>query len=309
MSTSILFHIEDGAETERLKGFLDGERYQVLLPKPPAEGEGESDPLPLTRISQDILRQKPDIVVMDYFADDALSVKVMQAVTDQYPATAFIFVDLPGNPADRENITFAFNEGARGFLLPDATRTTFLNALQRAYSGPSRMRTGEDSHTMEQELQDQGQKLAKLKFRLNSAQKLVNYLLTTPVGTQPRKVLILSDSGYQREILKKMMEDFNFVVSTSASFDEAVATTLKEKPRIVLSDYSLEDGKTGVDFCKELKYNQKFTPLYFVVCTASVDMLPIVMAPGNGVDDCLLKPAADSQVPEFITRIALGLIL
>ncbi|MDR2405424.1 MAG: response regulator [Deltaproteobacteria bacterium] len=306
MSATIFFQIQDQTLIEKLKGFLEGEKYQVLTPKAPVEGE--EDALPITRITQAILKQKPDIVVMDYNHEDEQSVKVMQAVTDEYPNTSFIFIDSV-EPADRENVVLAFNEGVKGFLLQDTTKTLFINTLQRAHSGPSRTRTGEDTQSLEQELQDQGQRLGKLKIQLNSAQKLVNYLLTTPVSTQPRKILVLSDSGYQREILKKLLEDFNFVVVTATSIEEAVPLTLKEKPRIVLSDYTLEDGKTGVDFCKELKYNQKFTPCYFVVCTASEDKLPLVMAPGNGVDDCLLKPASDSATAEFITRIALGLIL
>jgi DNA-binding NarL/FixJ family response regulator len=306
VSASVYFQIEDPELQERLKGYLEGEKYQPLFPKPPLEGEPEA--MLLTSLTQGVLRQNPDIVVMDYLADDALSVKVMQAVTDQYPGTSFIFMDSK-NPSDRENIILAFNEGARGFLLPDVSKTHFLNALARAYSGPSRTRTGEDSHSLEQELQDQGQKMAKFKIRLNSAQKLVNYLLSTPLGSQPRKVLVLSDSGYQREIFKKLLEDYNFVVVTSESIEEAVPLTLKEKPRIIVSDYSLEDGRTGVDFCKELKYNQKYNPCYFVICTASEDKLPLIMAPGNGVDDCILKPASDSAVSEFVTRIALGLIL
>jgi DNA-binding NarL/FixJ family response regulator len=306
MSTSIFFQIEDNALLEKLKGFLEGEKYQVLLPKAPLEGEESA--LPLTKITQDILKQKPDIVVMDYNHDDEQSVKILQAVTDEYPNTSFIFIDST-SPADREHIVLAFNEGVKGFLLPDITKTLFLNSLSRAASGPSRSRTGEDTQSLAQELQDQGQRLGKLKIQLNSAQKLVNYLLTTPLSSQPRKVLVLSDSGYQREILKKLLEDYNFVVVTATTLEEAVTLTLKEKPRIVLSDYGLEDGKTGVDFCKELKYNQKFTPCYFVVCTASQDKLPLIMAPGNGVDDCLLKPSTDSATAEFITRIALGLIL
>jgi CheY-like chemotaxis protein len=308
MSTSILLQIEDQALADKLKGFLQGERYQTLTPGPPLGWESGTPESLLSVLTQGILEASPDIVVMDYLADDALSVKVMQAVTDQLPGTAFVFLDSRGQ-AEREHVILSFNEGVRGFLAPGVSKTAFLTAMARASSGPSRSRTGEDSHDLELEIQRQGQAISKLKQRLNAAQKLANYLLSTPVSSQPRKVIILSDSGYQREILKKLMEDVNFVVTVATSFEDAVAATLKERPRIVLCDYSLEDGKTGVDLCRELKFAQKITPLYFVVCTASIDKLPVVMAPGNGVDDCLLKPASDSQVPEFITRIALGLIL
>jgi CheY-like chemotaxis protein len=335
MTASIYFYIQDDSLREKLAGYLEGEKYIPSFHKAagPAEAaEPEAPPAPaeaaapaegaeaagpkegsggkgaIEDLAHAIIVAKPDIVVMDYIEEDALSVKVMQSVTDALPHTSFVFMD-SGAKAGREAIILAFNEGARGFLAPDVTKTIFLNSLTRAYSGPSRIRTGEDSHTLEQELQNQGQKLSKMTVRLSSARKLVSYLLTTPVNSQPRKILVLSDSGYQREILKKLLEDYNFVVITAKTIAEAVPMTLKEKPRIIVSDYNLEDGKTGVDFCKELKYTQKYIPCYFVVCTANAEILPQVMAPGNGVDDCLLKPSTENTTAEFINSIALGLIL
>jgi DNA-binding NarL/FixJ family response regulator len=204
----------------------------------------------------------------------------------------------------------AFNEGVRGFLRQDVTKAAFINILFRAYAGPARFRPVlMDEKAREDEIQRLGQKLSKKNVHLSSAQKLINYLLATPLNLQPRKVLLLSDSGYQRELLKKILEDSNFIVNTSGTIDEALGIMNAEKPRIIISDYGLDEGKTGVDFCREVKFVHKYGPCYFVVCTAGEDKLPLIMAPGNGVDDCMLKPSTDSSISEFVARVSLGLIL
>ncbi|MDR2354427.1 MAG: response regulator [Deltaproteobacteria bacterium] len=302
MSALILFHIENPIQRDKLVGFLEGDKYKAVLGDIPKVGDSSAN------IVEFIIQTKPHIVVMDYISEDALSVKIMQEVTDRLPDTGFIFVDSRGN-ADRENIMLAFNEGVGAFLPAEVLAISFLNIIARVLEGPMRFRHKNIEQGNAKEYQKIGEELAKLKVRLNSSQKLVNYLLATPANLQPRKVLILSDSGYQREMLKKLMEDVNFNVITASTVDEAVSQTLAEKPRVIISDYRLEEGKTGVDVCKEIKFTNNYASCFFVVCTAGEDMLNKIMDPGNGVDDCILKPSTDTSIAEFISRIALGLLL
>jgi DNA-binding NtrC family response regulator len=303
MTSTLVFHIKNQELSERLKSFLEGEKYQLI------EASLTDPPESSSSLAREIAALKPGALVMDYIPLDAFSVKVMQEATDLYPSLKVVFVDALGK-VDIDNVVLAFNEGARGFILPEVSKTIFLTTLNRVFSGPARFRpNSEDASALEAEVQRLGQKHSKMKVRLTSAQKLINYLLTTPLTSQPRKVLVLSDSGYQRELIKKILEDSNFLVYTAGTSEEALSILLSEKPRIVISDYRLEEGTTGVDFCKTVKFVQKYTPCYFVISTASEDMLSQIMAPGNGVDDCLLKPSTDSSVAEFVTRVALGLIL
>jgi CheY-like chemotaxis protein len=182
-----------------------------------------------------------------------------------------------------------------------------LNYVNRAVFGPRRHHQAETAD--EAQLQKVNERLTLIKTRLNNAHKLIAYLLETPLSSQARKALILSDSAYQRELLKKHLEDHNFVVGTASTISEAVTLTMADKPRIIISDYELGEGQTGVDFCKELKFARKYTPCYFVVCTASQDRISTVLTPGNGVDDCILKPASPTSLNAFLARVALGLIL
>ncbi|MDR1656882.1 MAG: response regulator [Deltaproteobacteria bacterium] len=299
MSVKVLLMIGDAGLKAALAAPL-ADRFTLIddpLPEPSAGQES---------LAQFIIEAAPDIVLMDYLAEDALSVKVLQEVLDSDGKAGFIFVDSKGS-ADRENIMMAFNEGAQAFIPADIQPVVLVNYLNRIVSGPRR-RLVPDKNT-ELELQKVNDRLSSVRTKLNNAQKLIAYLLSTPLGSQPRKAIILSDSGYQRELLKKHLEDNNFIVLTASTIAEATAATLSEKPRIIISDYELDEGQTGVDFCKELKFNRKYMPCYFVVCTANQDKVPQIMTPGNGVDDCVLKPASLTSLNEFLARVSLGLII
>jgi len=301
MPVKVLVQIKDDEQRKKFLTYLEGERFSVI-----EDTLADIDEYFKDAIAK-IVSEKPTVVLADYLAEDAISVKVLQEISDLSPETRFIFIDSSGN-TDPENMMMAFNEGARAFLPLDIQQVPFLNYITRAIEGPGRLRH-EASTIAEADLQALNEKISRIKSYLLRSEKLITYLLSTPLSAQFRKVLILSDSGYQREILKKHLEDNNFIVITAAKFDEAVAMTLSEKPRIVISDYGLEDGKNGIDFCKTLKFTNKYVPCYFIVCTASEDKESIVMQPGNGVDDCLLKPASASALNEFLARVAQGLLL
>ncbi|MDR1051511.1 MAG: response regulator [Deltaproteobacteria bacterium] len=300
MSAKVMLMVENSEQRARLSEHL-ADKFAVSEGPVPDPAAGPNAP------AEAILAASPDVVVMDYLSEDAFSVKVLQAVSDANYKIGFIFLDA-GKNADLESVLMAINEGAQAFIFPDISKVALLNYVNRVVFGPSRLRRTEFAIN-EDELQRTNEKLTRTTTRLNNAQKLITYLLSTPLGSQPRKALILSDSMYQREMLKKHLEDNNFIVLTASSIADAVSLTLSEKPRIVVSDYELEEGKTGIDFCKELKFNQKFTPLYFVICTASQDKLSQIMTPGNGVDDCVPKPATPTSLNEFLARAALGLII
>ncbi|MDR2443310.1 MAG: response regulator [Deltaproteobacteria bacterium] len=298
MSVKVLMMINDGDIRAELSAAI-GDRFTLIEAPSPELGQGP-------QAAAKIIESGADVVIMDYLAEDALSVKILQEVTDAECKAGFIFVDSKTG-TDRENIMMALNEGAQAFVTPDIQPIALINYINRVVSGPKRLSRPEKN--IEDQLQKVNEKLTLYRTRLNNAQKLIAYLLSTPLGSQPRKALILSDSGYQRELLKKHLEDNNYIVLTTSKVSEAVATTLSEKPRIIISDFELDEGQTGVDFCKEIKFTQKFMPCHFVVCTASQDKVSEVMTPGNGVDDCILKPASPTSLNEFLARVSLGLLL
>jgi DNA-binding response OmpR family regulator len=258
-----------------------------------------------------IMAHEPQVVVMDYQPEDAASVKLMQAVTELAGPPEFIFIETEVQ-ADREQVMMALNEGARAFLPRKFEPAALRNYVERAASGPSRLRLkvqekagGGDELEVVQRLEVL---CGELRIRTNSFQKLISYLLTTPSGAQPRKVLVVSDSPYQLEMLKKILEDYNFQPLVASNPADGLNLALSEKPRLVISDLEL-DGQNGIEFCQALKFTHKLIPCYFIICTANQDKISLVMTQGNGVDDCLIKPSGQSDTEDFISRVALGLLL
>ena len=251
---------------------------------------------------------KPDVVLMDYWPDDAAGVKLMQTVTDMLDRPEFIFVAPPEN-VEQSQIIMAFNEGARAYLPEKFRAETLILYIERAITGPGRLRPKTlGNHAHEAIVQYQEEVLGDLRIRSTSQQKLIAYLLATPVNIQSRKTLVVSDSPYQLELLKKMLIEHNFSVLTAASSTDGLNIAMTERPRIIISDLEL-DGQTGVEFCQTVKLAKKLIPCHFIICTANQDKIAKVMSPGNGVDDCLVKPSSQSDETDFISRVALGLLL
>ena len=254
--------------------------------------------------------EKADAVVMDYWPEDAAGVKLMQAVADQ-GGPFFIFIESDCE-TKREEMVMALNEGARAFLPPNFTPATLLYHLGKGISGNrslhSQLTRGPGNGNCEVEIEKQEACLSSLRTKIAGYQKLVPYLLSTSLNLQNRKVLIASDSPYQLEMIKKIMEDHGFQVLTATTVEEGVEVAVQEGPHIIISDLELGES-SGINFCKEVKLVKKVAPCYFVICTANKTKLDKVMVPGNGVDDCLLKPAGEHDTAEFVARVAMGVLV
>ena len=147
-----------------------------------------------------------------------------------------------------------------------------------------------------------------MQMRLASDRKLIAYLMSTPAANQHRTALIVSDSAYQRDNLKKLLEDHGFQVSLAQHPDEALEVALNDRPRVVISDFEME-GKNGIEFCHDLKIVHKYMPCFFIVCTANTEKVEEIMAPGNGVDGCVPKPSDEPSAHQLIATAAMGLLL
>lgn len=251
---------------------------------------------------------KPDVVIMDYWPEDAAGVKLMQTVTDMVDRPEFIFVGST-EIVDHDQVIMAFNEGARAYLPADFRPKTLNLYVERALTGPCRLRPKAPENcgpeTVVSRLEET---IGDLRTKNKSFKQLIEYLLVTPIAAQSRKVLVVSDSPYQLELLKKILDDHNFQVFTSSNPTDGLNIAMSERPRIIVSDLEL-DGQTGIEFCQTVKFTNKLIPCYFVICTANQDRIDKAMSPGNGVDDCLIKPSGQRDTMDFVLRVALGLLL
>ena len=297
----IIVSLADPEEQESVCAALRLKKYDVAAMDPVTP---EDNP---RSVSEKLLEQKAAVAVMDYLVDDAASVKILQAATDSARLPRFIFILPEGVP--QAHILMAVNEGAAALLEHPVNTEALANYVGRAISGPSRLRYEADRESSTaQELADMEREAKTLKTQLVSNRKLIAFLLGTPIASQHRTAMIVSDSAYQRDHLKKLLEDHGFHVSLAQNPEEGLQVALDEKPRIVISDLEME-GKNGVEFCHDLKIVHKFMPCFFVICTANSEKVDAVMAPGNGVDGCVIKPSNESGNQDLIATAAMGLLL
>ncbi|MDR2725414.1 MAG: response regulator [Candidatus Adiutrix sp.] len=303
----ILLSLADESLTARAAEALETGRHEQVT-----HALGELRLEGLTEAAKALAEADPDVVIMDYRPEDAAGVKLMQTVFDLAPLEhhpAFIFIEGPGQGAAREEVLMAINEGAQAFLPADFQPAALSNYIERALHGPGRLRPrARNSHDADGAILKLEETLGQIRTRSLGFQKVVGHLLATPITTQNRKVLVVSDSSYQREMLKKILEDYNFQVLTASAPPDGLNVALSEKPRIIVSDLELE-GSTGLEFCQSLKFTHKLVPCHFVICTANQTKFAKVMSPGNGVDDCLLKPSGTHDTLDFVSRVAMGLLL
>jgi len=300
----ILLCLSEEETLAAVREALAGAKHEVVDLSCPNPAETS-----LTAVSASIMERNADVVVMDYWTEDAASVKLMQTITDMADRPEFIFIESGPEEVEREQVLMALNEGARAFLPKPLKISGLLNYIERAVSGPGRLRLKAlESYGPEAAINQLEELLGDLRSKTGGYQKLISYLLSTSISAQARKVLVVSDSPYQLELLKKILDEHNFPVLTASNPDDGLTLAMSERPRIIISDLELE-GQTGLEFCQTVKFTNKLIPCYFVICTANQDKISKVMTPGNGVDDCLVKPSGQNDTVDFVSRVALGMLL
>ena len=297
----IIVCLADGREQEEVCSGLRLKKYNVSVLPPEEAGDAPKN------MAARMVQAKADAAIVDYVVEDAGSVKMLQAATDHASLPRFIFVLPDGVPVS--HILMAVNEGAAALVERPVNMDALANYVERAVNGPSRFRFEVDKeNTMAADFATMEREAKTMQMQMASNRKLITYLMSTPVTAQHRSALVVSDSNYQRDSLKKLLEDHGFHVELARNPEEGLEVALAERPRVVISDLEME-GKNGIEFCHDLKINHKFMPCFFVICTANSEKIDVVMAPGNGVDGCVLKPSSEQGNQDLIATAAMGLLL
>ena len=111
-------------------------------------------------------------------------------------------------------------------------------------------------------------------------------------------VLVVDDEIGIRELLKEILEDSGYRVSTASSADEAGRRLKAERPDLVLLDLSLPD-RDGLSLIREWASTRNFrTPVVMLSAYGSVDNA--VEATRLGASDFLEKPVA---LPKLLAAV------
>ncbi|OCX64554.1 hypothetical protein BFP70_10995 [Thioclava sp. SK-1] len=106
------------------------------------------------------------------------------------------------------------------------------------------------------------------------------------------KILIVDDVATNRIVLKVKLANARYQPVMAASGQEALDAIARDTPDLILLDLDLGD-MNGIDICKKLKQNPKYSRIPVVIVTANTDRQARLDALHAGADDVLPKPVDD----------------
>lgn len=109
-------------------------------------------------------------------------------------------------------------------------------------------------------------------------------------------MLVVDDSRMQRRILSAQLSRSGYDVIEAGSAEEALEICARIEPDIVLSDWVMPDGMSGVDFCRAFRRMQRSGYGYFVLLTSKTDKTDVAEGLESGADDFLSKPVSGDEL-------------
>lgn len=118
----------------------------------------------------------------------------------------------------------------------------------------------------------------------------------TPARGKARRVLVVDDSRMQRRILSAQLSRSGYDVIEAGSAEEALDICARLEPDIVLSDWVMPDGMSGIEFCRKFRQMERSGYGYFVLLTSKTDKTEVTEGLESGADDFLSKPVSGDEL-------------
>mgnify|MGYP001228424649 CR=1 FL=1 len=118
----------------------------------------------------------------------------------------------------------------------------------------------------------------------------------TPARGRARRVLVVDDSRMQRRILSAQLSRSGYDVIEAGSAEEALDICARIEPDIVLSDWVMPDGMSGIEFCRKFRQMERSGYGYFVLLTSKTDKTEVTEGLESGADDFLSKPVSGDEL-------------
>ena len=113
------------------------------------------------------------------------------------------------------------------------------------------------------------------------------------------KVMIVEDDFMIADMAEELLERAGYTVCGIARcLSEAVTLSMDHQPEIVLMDFQLADGETGIDIARGLRRAGRPGILYV---TGNADQ---VMRTGSEGDGCLVKPYRPDELLRSLEVVA-----
>lgn len=122
------------------------------------------------------------------------------------------------------------------------------------------------------------------------------------------KILVVDDMATMRKIIKNMLTQVGFTNITEAD-DGATAWPLIQDAQkagepfeFIVSDWNMPK-MTGLDLLKNLRENDAFKTLPFLMITAEAEQGNVVIAVKAGVSNFIVKPFSAQVLKEKVDKI------
>lgn len=114
-----------------------------------------------------------------------------------------------------------------------------------------------------------------------------------------KKILIVEDDQYIRELLRYNLEKETFNVIEAKDGAEGLESFFLESPDLILLDLMLPKVN-GIEVCRKIKESAAGSHVQIIMISAKGEEADIVFGLGVGADDYLIKPFS---IKELIARI------
>lgn len=114
------------------------------------------------------------------------------------------------------------------------------------------------------------------------------------------QALVVDDSFMMREVFTMYLQNAGFKVLKAANVEEAQRTLDDYQPNLIILDVVM-NGKSGFEFCHQLKKNQTTCSIPIIICSTKTSPADLILGDIIGADAYLPKNVAESEFM-FVAR-------
>ncbi len=116
-------------------------------------------------------------------------------------------------------------------------------------------------------------------------------------------ILVVDDFNTMRRIVRSLLKQLGFNnVDEAVDGDDAFNKISAKDYALILSDWNMEP-KSGIDLLKDVRQNDKYKDLPFILITAESKVENIVEAKKAGVNQYIVKPFNAKTLKEKLTSV------